>query len=366
MGENEFKDYAILFTKILELELPTHEDGRTINQAEVIKAITKGDKGFIETLLHDVSIEAPIAFERLWPTVFKSVQPQVGSPAGAIDRLGLLLGWAYIETAWYGQESGRASLSFGGQYFATLAAIQMGLPPGLSEKGVITAIFSQSTLMSSLLLNRFERGVQGGLEQINGMESRIAGWESRLNGAEARVDESESKITAYEEMIKKYQIAMGFLGMAKAYREFFERKIREKEQFASGLVLICIGILLLPLIAISQISVIPQSELSWVLLAQHYLPAAALVFLLVYFFRVVLFHYNSTKAQLLQLELRMSAFGFIQEYVTFLKDNNSPDLSKFEGLVFGGIVADLNKVPSTFDGLDQLLKTIAQFKSEKE
>jgi hypothetical protein len=68
--------------------------------------------------------------------------------------------------------------------------------------------------------------------------------------------------------------------------------------------------------------------------------------------------------QLLQLELKMAACGFIEEYAKFATENEKADLSKFEALVFGGIVADLDKVPSTFDGIDALAGIVKEIRGK--
>ena len=50
----------------------------------------------------------------------------------------------------------------------------------------------------------------------------------------------------------------------------------------------------------------------------------------------------------------MAVCGLIENYSKFAKDNEGRDLSEFEAFVFGGIVADIKKVPGTFDALEQL------------
>lgn len=59
----------------------------------------------------------------------------------------------------------------------------------------------------------------------------------------------------------------------------------------------------------------------------------------------------------MQLELRKALCQFIQSYVdysTVIKKQDSAALEKFESLIFSGVVSDPEKVPSTFDGLDQI------------
>ncbi|MGB8409124.1 MAG: hypothetical protein WCE58_04350 [Gallionella sp.] len=365
MADNQ-KEIESSARQIVELltnpNFTTSNDSRLQKQTEALQRIAKGNKDSISSILQDVLIEAPLTFNKLWPSTFQAIQSYGNNPTGAIQRLGLLLGWAYIETVWNSQVTGRTTIELSGPDFAEIAAMQMGLPENVNEKDVLTAVFTHSTLNSTLLLNRFEQSVKGGLEQINGMETRLSGWEQRLNATEDRTNKAEAKISAYNKTLEEYEVAFGFLGMAAAYKKFFERKTTERNWFGGALAVLFIVILIMPVAGYHFANATGQSMLEQL---EKYIPFAVLIFLLIYFFRVVLLHFNSTQAQLLQLEIKMAALAFIQEYVTFLKQNESPDLSKFESLVFGGIVADLDKVPSTFDGLEQLVKTVMQLKGEK-
>nr|WP_288454637.1 hypothetical protein [uncultured Pseudomonas sp.] len=87
--------------------------------------------------------------------------------------------------------------------------------------------------------------------------------------------------------------------------------------------------------------------------------------LMLYFFRVVLSSYRSVQGQLVQLDLRRTLCQFIQHYATYAKDINkdSPGLmDRFEQLIFSGIVANEDRIPSTLDGIDQLAKVLDQLK----
>ncbi len=95
-------------------------------------------------------------------------------------------------------------------------------------------------------------------------------------------------------------------------------------------------------------------------------PTLTLQIVLVYFFRIALFNYKSVKAQLLQLELRKTLCQFIQSYSSYAKEMKATDnssLEKFENLIFSGIIANEENLPSTFDGLEQLSKIIQSLKS---
>lgn len=95
-------------------------------------------------------------------------------------------------------------------------------------------------------------------------------------------------------------------------------------------------------------------------------PLITIEVLLIYFFRVVLVHFQSIKTQLLQLELRKSLCQFIESDSTFSADIKARDpsaLEKFENLVFSGLISSEENLPSTFDGIEQLAKLFKGIKS---
>ena len=76
-------------------------------------------------------------------------------------------------------------------------------------------------------------------------------------------------------------------------------------------------------------------------------------------------NFNSVRAQLIQIDLRKSLCQFIQNYATYAKDireQNTDLLVKFEEVIFSNIMPSEDKIPSTFDGLEQLTNLIGALK----
>jgi hypothetical protein len=87
----------------------------------------------------------------------------------------------------------------------------------------------------------------------------------------------------------------------------------------------------------------------------------AVEIIMLFFFRIVLTQFRSVKAQLLQVDLRISLCQFIEsyaEYVSKLREKDSTALSKFEALIFSGLVAEESGIPSTFDGVEQVANLV--------
>lgn len=200
----------------------------------------------------------------------------------------------------------------------------------------------------------------------------------------------QEQVKALGDTLEKYKIKFNFVGL----HEGFERIARKKR--TSSLIhmvvlfflfLLMVGpfafkawLLLNPSSAMAEIlayhlsnslsrdatigmvSVLSDRNLGLLLLAVGY------ELLMLYFFKVVFSGYRSVQAQLVQLELRMTLCQFIQHYTEYSKVMNkeSPGvLERFEQLIFSSIVANEDQIPSSFDGLDQIVKLMGQLKSGK-
>lgn len=93
-------------------------------------------------------------------------------------------------------------------------------------------------------------------------------------------------------------------------------------------------------------------------------PVAVAELILIFYFKIVLGHFNSTGAQLLQLEMRLAVCQFIENFVKFKKDTNVDDLDKFESLIFSNLMPSADQIPPTFDGLEQLGKVLGELKAK--
>jgi hypothetical protein len=94
-----------------------------------------------------------------------------------------------------------------------------------------------------------------------------------------------------------------------------------------------------------------------------------LTLLVLYFFRIALRKADSCRAQLMQIHLRMSLCRFIQPYTDYSRDvreKHAETFAKFESLIFSGIVGTTEKIPSTFDGLEQITSLAKSLRGGKD
>jgi hypothetical protein len=190
------------------------------------------------------------------------------------------------------------------------------------------------------------------------IDTRIVDWDKALAAQEERA-------TILETTLKSYEDGFNFVGLYKGFSDLARSK--KRELWVQRPLMVLMGLLTLAPIA-AEGMFIRQHEAEietyrWALLISA-APVISLTVLLVYFFRIAVRSADGAKSQLLQLELRKTLCQFIQSYVEYAgkhRSSNADSLSKFESVVFSGIVGSEEKMPATFDGIEQLtslLKTV--------
>ncbi|MGA6580795.1 hypothetical protein ACPEHY_22985, partial [Providencia sp. NPDC089923] len=195
------------------------------------------------------------------------------------------------------------------------------------------------------------------------IESKVNDYESNINmlyDEKSKVikndlDEKQSKLDELKKYLSDLSIDYNFAGLTKAYSNIYISK--NKERWASLAVLIFLAILSFSPLSIKVITE-TNNKISDVNIV-HYLGFSALTIISLYFFRVALHNYNSIKAELTQIKLRMNLCMFVDNYSDFSKSkDNREALDKFENIIFSNIQPNENNIPSTFDGLEQLASLI--------
>lgn len=216
------------------------------------------------------------------------------------------------------------------------------------------------SILANLANNENIKGINRYYETLQDAEKKREAWDKEL---ETKVKQVEILKTNLE----TYKAGFNFIGLHQGFDDMSALKVEERNRLSDYMMALSL-IIILPL-AIEIIFILDHSnnivEIQDTLLIMT-IPTISLVGILLYFFRVMLFNYKSVKSQLLQIELRKTLCRFIQHYADYsqsVKEKDKESLSKFENIVFAGIVSDDDKLPSTFDGIEQItniLKSIKQ------
>ncbi len=182
------------------------------------------------------------------------------------------------------------------------------------------------------------------------------------------ISDKQSEVEKLKDALNEYKDAFNFVGLYDGFNELAKEKKKELDGLLRWLRILS-GLVIAPAI-MSGLGVIYFSIKNLDLIQDgllvSLLPALSLTGIFIYYFRVLLFNYKSVKSQLLQIDLRKTLCQFIQSYATYSQEIKSKDneaLSKFENIIFSGIVTEEGNLPSTYDGLEQIAKLIKSTKS---
>jgi hypothetical protein len=208
-------------------------------------------------------------------------------------------------------------------------------------------------------------------EMINNHRTQQVVHEQKIKSWEESLQAWDKRVASHEGTMKNLHLRYNFVELSKAFWEMYKNKEREKDRLLW--VVIGLGLfLLMPIVAqfplADSVPYLSGLKVSWTLEQwPKVVPLITLEMVNLYFFRIFLHNFYSAKAQLLQLDLRQALCAFVESYVDFVKEKlpsqkDVNPLAKFEALVFSGLTPDPDKVPSSFDGLEQLMKMAKEFK----
>ncbi|MDG6228006.1 hypothetical protein P9J82_09000 [Glaesserella parasuis] len=180
------------------------------------------------------------------------------------------------------------------------------------------------------------------------------------------IKEKQEKVQQLAKQLEEQKTAFNFVGLSQGFEKLLNTK--KSARSYTFFFLVCIGAFLfvVPAAYIQTIMSFSVDTINDPYIWKLAIPFTGAEIILLYFFRVILNHYNSLQTQIMQLELRQSLCQFIQSYADYakeIKEKDGASLEKFENLIFSSILSSPDKVPSTFDGLEQLSNLIKNMRS---
>ncbi|HDL7470236.1 TPA: hypothetical protein PXN82_002011 [Yersinia enterocolitica] len=178
------------------------------------------------------------------------------------------------------------------------------------------------------------------------------------------IKEKEERVNHLKMALDEHENAFNFVGL---YSGFDNLSMAKKTEMKSAFrLLILLALLATVPILIEMVFVLvgvkPDSTFQ-VITAM--VPMISLFFVFIYYFRVALNNYQSIKSQINQIELRKTLCMFIQSYAKYsieIKNKDKEVLSKFENIIFSNIMTMDEKLPSTFDGIEQISNLVKSMK----
>ncbi len=226
---------------------------------------------------------------------------------------------------------------------------------------IVYASYTMPVDIAKSVINDSNIGAFRDFEQKkNEAEALKEKWDSEIEDKKKDADNLKKKL-------EKYKIGFNFVGLYQGFSNLGEKKDEETTMLFWSLIAMGFFILVPLLIELTIVSY--YSFFGKELDSSHLIkliPILSIEIILIYFFRVILFNYKSAKAQKMQIELRQTLCQFIQSYAEYsseIKQKDKTALEKFENLIFSGVLSDPEKLPSTFDGLEQVGNFIKNIKN---
>ncbi len=185
-------------------------------------------------------------------------------------------------------------------------------------------------------------------------------WNDEINSKKSATDKLKEKLT-------EYNVGFNFVGLNKGFSGLAEDK--NKEAFLLFLALIVMGVFILTPLVLELLFTFTEDYRGITFESAEIIkliPLISIEVILIYFFRIILMNHKSVKAQILQIELRKTLCQFIQSYSEYsakIKKSDPDALEKFENIIFSGIISDPGRLPSTFDGFEQIGSFIKSMKN---
>jgi hypothetical protein len=217
-------------------------------------------------------------------------------------------------------------------------------------------LFARQEMPVGILKEILNHDEIGNLKNVSAFSTEIS---QKFEAWEGALSKHEKTVGKFQEALDAQKTAFNFVGLHDGFSDLAKAKTAELKSLRGFMVLfgICVVAPLFAELAFAYTQREYLSTIQPIFLGITSLLSLSLTLLLIYIFRISVRSVDSCKAQLLQLELRKTLCRFIQSYADYSKDikeKNPESLAKFESLIFSGIVSNEERLPSTFDGIDQL------------
>ncbi|EKN3682130.1 hypothetical protein OU748_004171 [Yersinia enterocolitica] len=181
----------------------------------------------------------------------------------------------------------------------------------------------------------------------------------------ADIKEKEDRVNHLKLALDKHENAFNFVGLYSGFDNLSTAKKTEMKSAFKLLKILAFSATIPILIEIFFVLTGTKLDSTFQVITAM-VPMISLFLVFIYYFRVALNNYQSIKSQINQIELRKTLCMFIQSYAEYsieIKSKDKEVLSKFENIIFSNIMTIDEKLPSTFDGIEQISNLVKSMKN---
>ncbi|MDT8745622.1 hypothetical protein [Klebsiella pneumoniae] len=234
--------------------------------------------------------------------------------------------------------------------------IERSMPAALTKDLLLSEEFSSLRMIAGSvglfeekITTEIKRGFSDVNKEADALKNNIEGL---IKSAGATVQSLEE----YDEKLKQYKSEYNFVLLSKAFSNLLKTKKAEYVTNHRSVIIFSSWLIATPLFALlNHIYNFFPVEFNLNSLF-YYLPILSLELLFFYFMRLYYIEGKAIKAQLLQIEQRLSLCEFIHDYVE-TKNNSGAEKeswSLFEKLIFSPIQVSSENIPSLLDGASSI------------
>lgn len=234
--------------------------------------------------------------------------------------------------------------------------IERSMPAALTKDLLLSEEFSflrmiagSVGLFEEKITTEIKRGFSDVNKEADALKNNIEGL---IKSAGATVQ----SLAEYDEKLKQYKSEYNFVLLSKAFSNLLKTKKAEYVTNHRSVIIFSSWLIATPLFALlNHIYNFFPVEFNLNSLF-YYLPILSLELLFFYFMRLYYIEGKAIKAQLLQIEQRLSLCEFIHDYVE-TKNNSGAEKeswSLFEKLIFSPIQVSSENIPSLLDGASSI------------
>ncbi|HID1027677.1 TPA: hypothetical protein ACXDFT_004027 [Klebsiella pneumoniae] len=234
--------------------------------------------------------------------------------------------------------------------------IERSMPAALTKDLLLSNDFSVLTKIATDVGNYSEEITQGINKGLKDVGEKTDQLRVEIEGLIGSASASVISLKEYESKLDEYKNDYNFALLSKAFSNLLKTKKSEYATNHKNITIFSMWLIATPLLTLlNHIFNIYPVEFNLNALF-YFLPILSLELLFFYFMRLYYIEGKSIKAQILQIEQRLSLCEFIHDYVE--KKNNSgadkESWSLFEKLIFSPIQVTSENIPSLLDGASSI------------
>lgn len=245
--------------------------------------------------------------------------------------------------------------------------IERSMPAALTKDLLLSEEFSALRMIAGsvgLFEEKITTEIKRGFSDVNKeadvLKNNIEGL---INSAGATVQ----SLAEYDEKLKQYKSEYNFVLLSKAFSNLLKTKKAEYVTNHRSVIIFSSWLIATPLFALLN-HVYNFFPVEFNLNALfYYLPILSLELLFFYFMRLYYIEGKAIKAQILQIEQRLSLCEFIHDYVETKNNSGSEkeSWSLFEKLIFSPIQVSSENIPSLLDGASSIAELAGKILSKE-